>query len=160
LAESFLKIVGDREAAEPVLKELSSHSGVSSKSVLSVLDDLSERSNSVVTSMVELVQLELLLLDFASSSQIDTSLKSLAAVLHDGAEMLGTTALSDDSNSVGGSLTERRGLGSDETADSLHHELVVRGLKVAGAEVLNDVIENEESEFLSLSLVRGESLME
>jgi hypothetical protein len=160
LTESFLKIVGDWEAVKPVLKELSSHGGVSSKSVLSVLDDLSDRSNSVVTSMVELVQLKLLLLDLTSSSQINSTLESLAAVLHDGAEMLCTTTLSDDSNSVGGSLTERSVLGSNETADSLHHELVVSGLKVAWTKVLNDVIENEESKFLSLGLARSESLLE
>jgi len=143
LAETLLEIVSDREAAEPVLEELTSHGRVSSQGILTVLDDLTERSNGVVSSMVELVQLHLLLLDGSGRLLLDSSLEGGKALLHDGAEVLNSTALGNDSNSIGSSLTERGGLGVHESADGLDKNLVIGRCEVVGSEVLHDIVKNE-----------------
>jgi len=160
LIESLFQIVGDGKALEPVLEETSGHGRVSCERVLSVLDNLSNRSNSVVTSMVELIQLHLLLLDLAGRSHLDSSLEGLAAILHNWTKVLSSTALGDNSNSIGGSLTEGSVGRGDEATDSLDHELVVSGIKVAWAKVLNNIIQNEESKLLSFGLTRSEGFLE
>jgi hypothetical protein len=143
LAESFFEIVGDREALEPVLEEFSGHGRVGGQGVLTVLDDLTERGDGVVTGMVELVQFLLLLLDLGVRSHLDTSLEGGEALVHDGGEVFGATASGNNTDSIGGSLTERRGARGDEATDGLDEDLVIGRFEVAGTEVLNDIIENE-----------------
>lgn len=150
LTESLFEIISDREAVEPVLEEFTGHGRVSGQGVLTVLDNLTERSDGVVTSMVELVQLNLLLLDLGGRSFLDTSFKSCEALFHDGTEVFRATALGNNSNSIGGSLTERRSVRGDETANSLYENLVISRLKVVRAKVLNDIIKYEKGKLLSL----------
>ena len=121
-----------------------------------VLDDLTNASNSIIASVMVHSHLLLLALDLGSDSKLDATLERGKAKLGACLEVI-TSVLCNDTNTVGGGLSESGAVVAGETADGLNHLLEVCSREVRGSEVLNHIIEDEQSELEALLLLASEA---
>lgn len=155
----LLDVVSDGEETDPVLGESVVHGCVALNESLLVLEYFADTGDGIVPSVVELCRLRLLLVDLSSHLVLYSHIKSFEAVLTVVCEGC-STVLCDNTDSVGGGLTKTGTLVSRELADSLHDGGVIFGGEVGGSKVLDEVVEDEETELHTLLDAAAEGLVE
>lgn len=156
LHNSFLDIVGDGQKTQPVGNQVGGILRVALYEGILVLNDLTNASNSVITSVMVHSHLLLLALDLWGDSELDAALERGEAKLGASLEVL-TCVLCNDTDTVGGGLSESGAVMAGETADGLNHLLEVFGREVRGSEMLNHIVKDEQGELEALLLLAGEA---
>ena len=121
-----------------------------------VLDHLSNAGNAVVARVMIHSQLLFLVLDLGSDGEVDSTLERREAKLRASLKCI-TRMLSNRTDSVGRCLTERGTIVASKSANGLHDTLEVFGREVRGSQMLNHVIEDEQSKFIALLLLACEA---
>jgi hypothetical protein len=156
---SFFDIVSDGQEAGPVLSHLLVHRRILLDQRLLVLEYLADASNSVVPRVIELSRLGFLGVYFAAHLVLHSFLQSFQAEFRVQLEG-GTAVLSDDTDSVTGSLSERRRLVVSEGGHSLDDDHVVFLAEVRSAQMFDHIVEDEEAELHAFLDAAGERLVE
>ena len=155
LGDCLLHVVGDGQQAQPVGDKASVSCVALNKSGLE-LDDLTNGSDSVITGVVVHLEFLFLVLDLRGDSEFYSALKGRQAELSARCEG-STSVLGNDSNTVGRGLSKSGTSVAREATDSSDDALEVLRGEVSGSQVLNHVIEDEESELEALLLTAAEA---
>ena len=134
-----------RQQAQPIGDEIAGILRVSLDDCRLVLDHLSNASNAVVARVVIHGQLFFLVLDLGGDGEVNSALERREAKLRASLKCI-TRMLSNRTDSVGRCLTERGTIVASKSANGLHDTLEVFRREVRRSEVLNHIIDDEESE--------------
>ena len=121
-----------------------------------VLDHLANACDAVVARMVIHSQLLFFVLDLGSDGEVNSALERREAKLGATLECI-TGVLSNRTDSVSRCLTERSAIVASKSANGIHNALEVLGGEVCGSQMLNHIIEDEESKFEAFLLLAAEA---
>jgi hypothetical protein len=147
--------VGDGKKAKPVLNKLGSNLWIIVDVCLLVLDNLTKTSNSIVSSVMVLGNFHLLCFDLWCHCKVNGGFQRAEAKISCSSKCL-SSILSDNTNAIGGSLSQTGTLTSCKLANCCHNLLEIFSAEVSWSKMLNHIVKNENCKLKALLVSTGE----